>query len=271
MLSHPSTSQIFNNEDQSGQVNNQLINNETFTHSYFETDINTTNQLLNQASFINSKAREIKNQKKKIFSIKKIIKKGRKKKGLKRIGTHTKFTNDNIYRKIKVKFLEKMLNYINFLLRKHAPNERRHLIKIRGQIASNADYEFNRDLLKKTLKEIFSTDIDAKYTIKKPNYNKCLIKSIYKKKIKSVTEVLNWTFLKGLQIFRDDNIIKKYKGFEGLSVVLEELDKNEDDEDNKNYIKKFENASKNFENYYGEKMILNDDFYNYLKMNNMEE
>lgn len=232
------------NDNDSSLLKNKLFNNNIIHQSYLDTDINTTNQLRDSTS--------VKAQKEKIFSILKTNKKGRKRKLAKKIGTHTKFANDNIYRKVKVKFFEKILKYLNYLL-SNQKFKIRLFKRIGGKIAFNAGYKFNTNLLKRKLKDIFSNDIDAKFTKITKKYNKNLILLIYKKNIKSVTKVLNWTFLKGLQIFRDNKKIQKYKGFEGLDVVLKELQEEGNDKENKNYIKKFENASKNFENYYGNK------------------
>ena len=217
----------------------------------FDNTIYPLNQFYNNSVLTYYYCNQAQKEKMKIFSIEKVNKKGRKPKTSKKTSIHTKFAKDNILKKVKVKFFEKILKYLNHLL---SIQKFRPLKKVKGYHTNSADYMSNANLLKMKLKDIFSGEIDGKYTKITKYYNRNLIKLIYKKKSESITKVLDWTFLQGLKIYRNKKKIKEYEGFEGLDVVLKELEEEEgDDKEKKNYIRNFEIASKNFEKCYSKK------------------
>ena len=185
--------------------------------------------------------------KKNYFAINNIKKVGRKPKSSVIKGYHTKFSPDNILRKIKVKFFKKLVNYINHLILFKYKNKGNFLMPLTSNISQNNTKTFNRDLLNKKLKEVFSTyKINGKFKLLDDNHNKIVIKKIYDDNITELIDILDMTLLEVFIIFRDSNNDQKLIGLERLDKVIEELKIKESDE----YMNKFKKVAMNFENYY---------------------
>ena len=146
------------------------INNDK-THKNYED--NTTFETINDIAI------EINNSEKKkvspIFKIKKRYfeidnkkKTGRKSKNSTKESIHTKYCHDNILRKIKVKFLHKIIKYINRIILKNYNHKLRILKPLKGIIAQNNTINFNKHLLHLKLKELFSNyEINGKFKLLK--------------------------------------------------------------------------------------------------------
>lgn len=185
--------------------------------------------------------------KKKYFSINNNKKLGRKPKSSVIKGYHTKFSHDNILRKIKVKFFKKLFKYINNLILFKYKNKTKFLKPLISNISQNNKKSFNKDLLIKKLKDVFSNyKINGKFKLYDDDHNKKVIKDIYDDNITELIDILEMTFLEVFIIFRDSNKGQKLVGLERLDKVIEELKNKESDE----YINKFKNIAMNFENYY---------------------
>ena len=185
--------------------------------------------------------------KKKFFTINNIKKLGRKPKSSIIKGYHTKFSHDNILRKIKVRFFNKLINYINYIILIKYKNKTYFLKPLISSIAQNNTKSFNRDLLNKKLKDIFSTfKINGKFKLYDDNHNKIVIKKIYDDKITELIDILEMTLLEVFIIFRDSNDSQKLNGLERIDKVIDELKSKESEE----YMNKFKKVAMNFENYY---------------------
>ena len=179
------------------------------------------------------------NQKNKFFNINKqskTSKLGRKSKRENSYGKHTKFGDDNIIRRIKVKFIDSSLNYIN----EQFKNKKLKLLKIVGNQAKETNKKKNLLWLKKTMKEVFYEDISKKTYNSNKNYNRELIDKIYfENDEKKVIKLLNLTVNDFLKFLYCSDI--KIKGMNQLDEVVNELkNKGESGE----YLKKFKNISK---------------------------
>jgi len=196
---------------------------------------------------------EIEKPKKKLlFKIKQKTKVGRKPKFVKTFSEHTKFSHDNILRKIKVKFFHKLVNYINSIIISKYHTRIRPLKPLIGKINQNNAINFNRVLLITKLKDIFSSyEINGKFKLFEKNHNKSVIDKIYGENIKELIDILEMTFIEVFIIFRDLNDTQKLIGFEKIDSVIREMSAKELDE---NYIDKFRNAVMNFEKYYYNKV-----------------
>ena len=119
--------------------------------------------------------------KKNLFIIKNNYKIGRKKKGSGLKGKHDKYYFDNISKGIKSLSFDYIRNEINCELEKLNNSEliNYKFLKFNNQQAINSSKEYNRNLLKKTFKEIFSEKISGKYNYEE-DYNKKLKDKIYK-------------------------------------------------------------------------------------------
>ena len=140
-----------------------------------------------------------------------------------------------------------MIKYINNLILIKYKNKTKLLKPLISSIAQNNTKIFNRDLLNKKLKDIFSTyKINGKFKLYDDNHNKTVIKNIYDDNINELIDILEMTLLEVFIIFRDSNEKQKLVGLERLDKVTDELKINESDE----YMDKFKKVAMNFENYY---------------------
>jgi hypothetical protein len=177
-------------------------------------------------------------------------KKGRKPKNSNSKSEHTKYSHDNILRKIKVKFFQKFMKYINGKIKSKYNGIIQKLLPLKGEICQNNAIKFNIQLLNTKLKDLFSnTKINKKFRLYNENYNKNVIDTIYNNNIKELIEIFDLTFLEMFNIFKDKNETK-YNDFEKLNTVVEEIKLKENDN---YYAELFQNVAMNFENNYLEK------------------
>ena len=203
---------------------------------------------------------EISNEKSQQFSCKhyffvnKKKKTGRKPKTSIVRSIHTKYSRDNILRKIKVKFLSKLISHINRIIMRKYNNKIKVLLPLKGSVSQNNTINFNQKLLNSKLKDVFvNYEINGKFRLYKDNYNKQVIESIYEKNIQELIEILEITFLDAFNIFKNININEspKLNGMDKLDKVIEEIKMKESSED---YIDKFKNIAMNFETHYLDKI-----------------
>ena len=173
---------------------------------------------------------------------------GRKKKESKEKGKHTKFTDDNIIKKIKNIVNEKLRNCINKLIKGfYGCNlfPKKELLKLKKQEKkSKADY--NKDLLYMKVKDIFSDEISTKYKnfIYTKDYNKNLINELLNEKDNEkrtfFEKIFNLTFVQVLKHFRKEIFIEELNGLTRIDEVCENFDNNKGDkEEYKKYFKYF--------------------------------
>ena len=201
-----------------------------------------------------------KNQQKKFLSNKKIFKFesfkkiGRKPKNSLAKGYHTKFSLDNILRKIKVQFFKKLVKYINNII-KNKYSRKVYLLKpLFGKISQNNSKNFNRALLNTKLKDIFSSfEINGKFKSVDKEYNKIVINLVYEKNLTELIDIFEMTFLDVFNAFIEKNKTEKLNGLENLDSVVEEIKKKENDV----YVDKFQKVAMDFEKYYLKKNCKN--------------
>ena len=187
---------------------------------------------------------------KKIFNINKKNKIGRMQKTSLIRGNHTKFSHDNILRKIRGKFCKRVINYINSIIISKNVNIKR-LKPLKGKIAQNNNIKYNIKLLNSKLKDILSSnEINGKFKLFDKYHNKNVIYTIYSKNIKELIDILEMTFLDIFKIFRNSNETEKLIGLEKLDSVIREIKLKEKDDE---YINKLIKVAMNFESYYVEK------------------
>ena len=183
-------------------------------------------------------------------------KKGRVPKESKQIikGIHTKYSQDNIIRKIKVHFYKSLRNYLNKLYNIYQINElgSKETIKFIKQVSAAEKRKISKDENLKwfdmKIRDIFDVEISTKYKGEN-DYNKRLIKEIYEKnKAKKVIEVLEKTVREMYNIYTS---LDKLEGFENLYEFLNKI-RNEEDND-KNYLENFEDIGLNLEKKFEDK------------------
>ena len=186
------------------------------------------------------------------FYVNKKKKTGRKPKTSIVRSIHTKYSRDNILRKIKVKFLSKLISHINRIIMRKYNNKIKVLLPLKGAVSQNNTINFNQKLLNSKLKDVFvNYEINGKFRLYKDNYNKQVIESIYEKNIQELIEILEITFLDAFNIFKNINESQKLNGMDKLDKVIEEIKMKESSED---YIDKFKNIAMNFETHYLDKI-----------------
>ena len=175
---------------------------------------------------------------------------GRKPKDSNSKSYHTKYSHDNISRKIKVKFFQKFMKYVNGKIETKYNGIIQKLLPLKGEISQNNTIKFNTQFLNTKLKDIFSnTEFNGKFSSYGENYNKNVIDTIYNNNIKELIEIFELTFLEMFNIFKNTNDTK-FNDFERLNKVVEEIKLKEKDN---YYAELFQSVAMNFENYYFKK------------------
>ena len=165
---------------------------------------------------------------------------------------HTKFSNDNILRKIKVKFFNKVINYINSIIISKYRNKINTLKRFEKNVSQNNTINFNKALINSKLKDIFyNYEINRKFKLIGKDFNKKIINKIYEEKIQELIDIFEMTFLEVFSIFRNLNETEKLKGLEKIDSVLRELG---NPEENLKYINKFNEVAQKFETFYMDKI-----------------
>ena len=190
---------------------------------------------------------------KNVFQINLRKKAGRKPKSSVSKSLHTKFSKDNILRKVKVKFFHKLINYLNSIIISKNNNKLKKFKPLIGKISQDNTINFNQKLLNSKLKDIFSLyEINGKFRLFGKNYNKIVVDKIYEEKIKELIDVLEMTFLEVFTIFRDLDETEKLKGLEKVDSVIREISNKE--EFDEKYINDFKETVMRFETFYFNKI-----------------
>ena len=170
-----------------------------------------------------------------------------------------KYSTDNLPRKIKTIAFELIFKFCNKKIEEIYNNNILNGINIKtlkkisyNQIKKmSADY--NKILLNKKIKEIFSVDISKKYTDFPPSHNKNLINLLLneedKEKKIQFNNLFNKTFKECLEQIRGD---KNHEGLEGLEEAYieyknKEIISLEENDNSREYRNKFEEMLKNYE------------------------
>ena len=175
-------------------------------------------------------------------------KRGRKIKDSKDKGVHGKSTDDNIIEKVKHSVLDNFRKHFNRLLKKH--NIGRSLCKIyKGKKREKMNY--NKILIYKKLKDIFSAKISPKYKHYSKDNNIKLIKEILNDKDENkntLKQILNFTFLDCLKHFKNEKPLKELDGMTQLEKCVETMkEKYKEDDEYELYSEKFKEFVYNFE------------------------
>lgn len=195
-----------------------------------DNEINQVKEVKNQ----NSKQKNIST----LFTTKKM---GRKKKDSNEIGIHNKYFDDHIIQKIKTKIICALMNFINEIFASNSFEEK--LVQIIGDSAKNTNTLYNRQLLEKSLKELFSVPVTKKNGKKyKEDHNIKILDKIYNENDPFVNSVLDRTFLECIKHFRGT---ESYFALQGLEKYYDlTIQQFEDDE---LYVKKFNDFLFNYE------------------------
>ena len=250
-----------NNVPNVSSNNDTNINlNNTTSNEYTNCSINITSNEYNTLS-INSKEEKedgeitdvcVDNQekkkkkreiKKKEIKDKKLTNQGRKKKeeAMNCNTKRNKNAKDNIFRKIKTKFLNKFLvNYINENI-KCVYNKQKYLVrKFNKTLVTDVSIQFNIDLFNSKIRNLLNQEISDKYSTIELNENKMILKELEKNPQfnefldNSVNDIYFNLFLNDNYkeiISNDFKIDKEEIDFENITGIIEELrEQGENDE-----------------------------------------
>ena len=236
---------------------------ENFCEINYNTHLIPTNE--NNISFLGEDFGEIAkrlNKNRKIFKIIKINKKiGRIKSNSTLKGFHNKLSQDNIIRKIKGRFLEKLRLYINTEYRKYFFKKNKNsakiinwLKKINPKVSRKIKKEENLKWFQSKIYEIFSENVSLRYSLYSPNSNKKKIERLISvNEAKNVIDILNTD----IETFYDKYINdEKIEGFKTLKNDIEELKtymEKTNQEKIKEYLSKYEYTAKNLKKIFRQK------------------
>ena len=168
---------------------------------------------------------------------------------------HSKFSSDNILRKIKHITLENLRNLINEKIKEIYNNNigmgisQKKLLTLNQSQKVDATIDFNKQFMDKKLYEIFSDIISTRYTSYPGDFNKDLIKSLMNEKDLNKREyfqkLFNLSFFDCLSHFRGSKNIKELTGLRTFSEYINEyINEKEEDED---YKRQLDYSINNFE------------------------
>jgi len=255
-------------------INNKIqINNLSIINSKNDSYFNDINNLISIFSydgiklFQDFKMETIKSDDNRIFQILKGHKnKGRIKKNSNLIGKHNKFSEDNIIRKFKGRFLEKLRIYINYEYKKYLLNHNQMVKKmkvliqrINPKISRKIKKKDNLEWINKKLYQVFSENVSVKYTLYNKEHNKHEIDKIFKEnKAIEIIDILNKSIGEMLYKFTNNIRIDGLETLEDDMISLKEKLIKENEDNINEYLKKYKNIAMNFEKIFINKSERND-------------
>ena len=215
-------------------------------------------------------------KKEKIFKVLKINKKiGRMKKNSITKGKHNNLSEDNLIRKIKRRFLEKLRLYINYeyqiyLLQKSLKKNKSKnwLRKVNPLIWRQIKVEENLKWFTTKIAEIFSGNLSERYSNSSKDLNRRKIRRVYTlNEAKNLIIILN----SDIELYFDKYIKnEKIKGFKTLKDDIKELRiqmENTAQESIEEYLKKYEYIAKNMKDIFLSKKSRNINSINKIEKN----
>ena len=166
---------------------------------------------------------------------------------------HTKYSYDNLKRECKHLVIENVMKFINNKIYEVYEGNidngllKKKLLKLNQAQKTNADVEFNKIFLNKTLKDILSQNITKQITLYEPDHNKKVIDKVISEKKDIFEKIFNLTFIQCLDHFIENKKIEELNGLTLYSELKEEIiNKYENDgesyyENLKLFLKQFQN------------------------------
>ena len=194
------------------------------------------------------------NNKQKIFEIVKVNKKiGRIKKNSLLKGKHNMLSEDNIIRKIKRRFIEKLRLYINieyknFLFEKNLKKKKiiNWLKKVDPRISKKIKKEENLKWFKSKIYEIFSENISLRYSGYPTDINKKKINRLFSlNEAKNLINILNSNIESYFEKYINNEEIEGFLTLKDDIIELKVHMENSQQENIDDYLRRYENIAKN--------------------------
>ena len=159
---------------------------------------------------------------------------------------HTKYRDDDIIMKIKVKSWDHYEDHLNLMLKRSDNDQinRIILIKIDPSIIKVHSRDDNLALLNKKISDIFSGKISKRFKNVEPLYNAKKIDLILQEGDPEIISALNKTFLDSIDLYcskRTDIYL-----FEELQKLENDIEEFKNNGENEDYIQKYTEIAKNF-------------------------
>ena len=241
------------NEDNNYNINNSLRgSNEDINYNIIQQiiqinipGINNDNPGDNIQTQVQTQVQELNQNISIIFQKKEKTKLGRKRKRSNEIGEHNKYTVDHIVHKIKTHLIKCLMTFINAVFFLNGYEDK--ILQINAERANNNTIEDNEELLKMTLKDLFSFPIstkNGKIHYENQNHNKEVLDKIYKEENHFVNRVLDSTFFECIKHFRGTEFKYALFGLEDYyNIIIEELEEQYEED----YVKKFKKVLLDYE------------------------
>ena len=188
-------------------------------------------------------------------------------------GEHTKYSEDNRTRKIKVLLKNDLLEFTNDKIKielnlseikindKIYKNDQIKLLNIKQTKTLDITVDGIKTFLNTKVKDFFNDEVSKNYSSYPPNFNGLLIEKLYEmENAESVTSILDKTMLECLKYYRkDEDMINNYeyaclkgleKKFEGLK---DRLMKNPEKKNDEKYVDELINLIMEFEDVFSKK------------------
>ena len=176
-------------------------------------------------------------------------------------GKHNKFSKDNIIKKIKTSFHNKIVNYVNYEYKNYRLKGKNYnsqkqinnvklIKKISPKEITKIKKEDNLNWFSLKLKVLLSSNLSSKYTKFKLNYNENRIKNLsQKKEVFKVIDVLEKTVKDMYEIYINNIKIDGFGTLEDDLIALREKMEKNGEEEIKTYLNKYEKIAKNLDKF----------------------
>ena len=151
---------------------------------------------------------------------------------------HDTFSDDSLIREVKHRVIEYLKSFINAKIsEKYNKNIGqgvfiKKLLGMNQKIKKDSSVDFNKDLLNKSLGDIFSENISTRLTNYPLDHNKSLIQSLVNEKNNDIRNyflnLFKLTFLDALKHFRGTDTTEELNGLTGMDSIREDYNNNPD-------------------------------------------
>ena len=198
-------------------IHNRKIDEKIFSEQLFESNNpNITFNSTNEKYFVNRQTSLLNKKRKDNYNTNSSKK-------------HTKYSFDNLKRECKHLVIESVLKFINNKISEvYEGNigdgiKIKKLFKLNQSQKKNADVEFNKIFITKTLKEILSQNITKKILLYDPDHNKKVIEKIILEKKDKFEKLFNLTFIECLEHFIGEKNIEELNGITLFTELKEPI------------------------------------------------
>ena len=140
-----------------------------------------------------------------------------------------KYRYDNLKRECKHLVIENIMKFINDKIYEAYKGNigigltKKKLLKLNQSQKANADAEFNKIFIRKTLKEILSQNITKQINFFDQDHNKKLIETLLLEKKEQFEQLFNLTFIECLEHFIGDKQIEELNGLTLFSELKDQI------------------------------------------------